>query len=100
VCSSGPSTARVGQWYYATATSLDLQNWTTPQPIANSEYPLVSPCPGLADGGQFDGWYPSTMSPGVAAGHTKLTGKFFYQNGCDTGTRTFMSRSFTITTGP
>ncbi len=37
------------------------------------------------------------MSPGAAAGHTKLTGKVFFINGCDTGKRTFASRTFTIT---
>jgi hypothetical protein len=100
VCESGPTGARVGQWYYSTATSLDLQNWTAPQPIANSQFPLVSPCPNSTSGGQFDGWYPSLMSPGAAAGHTKLTGKVFFQNGCDTGARVFASRTYTITTGP
>jgi hypothetical protein len=40
----------------------------------------------------------SFMSPGAPAGHTKLTGKAFLLNGCDTGLpRTFASRSFTIT---
>ncbi|HEV2445272.1 MAG TPA: IPT/TIG domain-containing protein, partial [Candidatus Sulfopaludibacter sp.] len=51
-------------------------------------------------GSQFDGWYPSFMSPGAAAGHTKLTGTVFHQNGCDTGPRVFASRAFTITTQP
>ena len=26
-------------WYYSTATSLDREDWTTPQMIANSEHP-------------------------------------------------------------
>ena len=40
------------------------------------------------------------MSPGAAAGHTKLTGMIFFQNGCDTGARVFASRTFTIATQP
>ncbi len=100
VCESGPANQRVAAWYYSTATSLDLQNWTAPQLIANSQFPLVTPCSASGTGQQFDGWYPSLMSPGAAAGHTKLTGKIYFQNGCDTGSRVFASRTFTITTGP
>jgi hypothetical protein len=100
VCEFGPPGARIGSWYYSTATSLDAQNWTTPQPIQNSQFPIISPCPGLTTGGQFDGWYPSSVSPGAAAGHTKLSGLIFYMNGCDTGARQFMSRTFTITSSP
>jgi uncharacterized protein (TIGR03437 family) len=97
VCVNGPAGTRAGAWYFSTATSLDLQDWTEPQMILNSQFPLTSPCPGQTDGGQFDGWYPSFMSPGAASGHTKLTGRVFFQNGCDTGARQFMSRTFTIT---
>lgn len=99
VCESGPTGARVGAWYYSTATSLDSQNWTAPQMIQNSQFPVTRPCTGLTAGGQFDGWYPSFMSPGAAAGHTKLTGLAFLLNGCNIGSRQFMSRTFTITTG-
>ncbi len=91
---------RLGAWYYSTATSLDLQNWTAPQMIRNSQFPITTPCQGSARGGQFDGWYPSFMSPGHATGHTGLTGRVFFLNGCNTGKRLFTSRSFTITTEP
>ncbi len=100
VCVNGPTGSRVGAWYYSTATSLDLQNWTTPQMIQNSQFAVTAPCPGLTDGRQFDGWYPSTVSPGAPAGHTKLTGYFFFMNGCDTGSRQFASRTFTIVPAP
>jgi uncharacterized protein (TIGR03437 family) len=91
-------TNSVAAWYYSTATSLDLQDWTAPQMIANSQYPVTQPCSAAGTGGdQFDGWYPSFMSPGAEAGHTKLTGMVFFQNGCDTGARVFASRTFTIT---
>lgn len=89
-----------GAWYYATATSLERQDWSAPQLIQNSQFPFTSPCPGSTTGSQFDGFYPSFMSPGTVAGHTKLTGMVFYMTGCDTGKRTFMSRTFTITLAP
>jgi hypothetical protein len=96
VCRSGGTAG----WYYSTATSLERQDWSAPQLIQNSLLPFTTPCPGLTFGGQFDGFYPSFMSPGAAAGHTKLTGMVFYMTGCDTGKRTFMSRTFTITVPP
>ena len=99
-CPSGPTGARVGAWYYSTATSLDLEDWTTPQMVLNSQFSVTAPCPGNTAGSQFDGWYPSTMSPGADAGHTRLTGNIFFLNGCNVGARTFMSRAFTITTQP
>jgi hypothetical protein len=87
-----------GAWYYSTATSLALQNWTSPQPIANSQFPITDPCTGTGtNGSQFDGWYPSLMSPGSPSGHTAATGTVFFLNGCDGGsTRVFSSRTFTI----
>lgn len=100
VCVVGPTGSQVGSWYYSTATSLSLQDWSAPEMILNSEFPVISPCTGLTTGGQFDGYYPSLMSPGAAAGHTKLTGKVFFMNGCDTGQRTFASRTFTVTAEP
>ena len=100
-CQSGPTGSRVGAWYYSTATSLDREDWASPQMVANSQYPVTANCSADGQSGnQFDGWYPSTVSPGAASGHTKLTGSIFFQNGCDTGARIFASRSFTITTEP
>jgi len=88
----------VAGWFYSTATSLDLEDWSAPQLIANSQFPFTPNCGNGASGSQFDGWYPSFMSPGAAAGHTKLSGMVFFQNGCDTGPRVFASRTLTITT--
>ena len=99
-CVSGPSGARVGAWWFSTATSLDLQDWSTPQLIQGSQFPITSPCAGKPSGEDFDGHYPSSMSPGAAAGHTKLTGRVFFINGCDTGTRAFTARTFTMTIAP
>ncbi|HEV3220787.1 MAG TPA: hypothetical protein VGZ48_13540 [Candidatus Acidoferrales bacterium] len=87
-----------GAWYYSTATSLDLQDWTLPQLIENSRFKILKPCPISGSGTQFDGFHPSFMSPGAAQGHTRLTGKVFFLNGCNTGLpRIFASRTFTIT---
>jgi hypothetical protein len=97
VCVNGPTGSEIGAWYYSTSTSLELQNWTTPQMIQNSQFPFIVPCTSEnIGGGQFDGLYPSTVSPGAPAGRTKLTGYFFFLNGCATGARQFMSRTFTI----
>src|SRR5205807_475340 len=65
-------------WYYSTATSLELQDWSTPQVIQNSQFPVIQACSSDGRGQQFDGWYPSSMSPGAAGGHTRLTGYIFY----------------------
>jgi len=91
-----------GSWYYSTATSLDLQDWTPPKLIAGSHKLIVGPC-NLKDntGNEFDGFYPSFMSPDARQGHTRLTGKVFFLRGCDTGgDRAFLSRTFTITVEP
>jgi hypothetical protein len=101
VCNTGPQDGHAA-WFYSTATSLDLQDWTPPQMILNSSYAVVSPCNIRAGTGtNFDGWYPSFMTPGSPAGHTRLTGQIFFMSGCDTGLpRTFASRTFTITAAP
>jgi uncharacterized protein (TIGR03437 family) len=101
VCESGSAGTVTMGWYYSTATSLDLQDWTAPQMILNSQYTVTTPCPGQTTGDQVDGLYPSMMSPGAAEGHTKLTGYVFFFSGCSgAGTRQMMSRTFTITPGP
>jgi len=98
VCASLPQ--GVGAWYYSTATSLAQQDWTPPVLVTGSQFTLTAPCPGITSGAEFDGWYPSLMSPGASQGHTRRTGKAFFLNGCDTGKpRAFMSRHFTITAG-
>jgi len=97
VCRSEPQSQAA--WYFSTATSLDLQDWTVPQLVRNSQFPMTDPCPGETYGASFDGWYPSLMSPGAASGHISSSGYAFFLNGCDTGTRTFMRRSFAISVG-
>ena len=94
--SSGVQTQ--GAWYFSTATSLEKQDWTTPQMIENTQFPIDTSC---SHGTSFDGWYPSFMSPGLEVGHTGRKGKVFFMNGCDGALgREFRSRTFTITGGP
>jgi hypothetical protein len=84
-------------WYFSTAGDLALENWTTPQMVQGSEHPVAQACGEHGSGSSFDGWYPSFMSPGSPAGHISKAGIVFFMNGCDTGKRTFVSRTFTIT---
>jgi hypothetical protein len=83
-------------WWYSTATDLDLEDWTPPQPIENSERPIVNGCANDGTGQSFDGWYPSLMSPGVLSGRISITGRIFFMSGCDRGQRQFVSRRFKI----
>jgi uncharacterized protein (TIGR03437 family) len=100
-CDNGPTGANSVAWFYSTATSLDRQDWTPPRFILNSQMPQTTPCDDGSSGTQMDGWYPSFMSPGAAAGHTRLTGMVFFLRGCMPGSdRQFRSRAFTITAGP
>jgi hypothetical protein len=55
----------------------------------------------------FDGWYPSFMTPSSLAavyqpGQIGNTGQVFFMQGCNSAGsgRSFVSRTFTITTGP
>jgi hypothetical protein len=85
-------------WFFSTATSLELEDWTPPQMIANT--PKTETACG-ASGNSFDGWYPSLYSLNTAAGHTGTEGVAFYLDGCNTnGTRSFNSRHFTVTADP
>ncbi len=94
---SGTSEPTTAAWYFSTATSLDSENWTEPQMIENSQYPITQACASDGGGAAFDGWYPSFMSPGTSSGHISTKGLVFFMNGCNTGKRTFLSRTFTIT---
>ena len=87
-------------WFFSTANSLDDQDWSPPQMVENSQFPVIAGCAQDGTGNAFDGWYPSFMSPGFAAGHLSRSGRVFFQNGCDRGERIFTSRKFTITGPP
>jgi hypothetical protein len=82
-----------GSWYYATATDLEKQDWSPPQPIAGSSYPVPY---GTQPWEQLDGGYPSFMSPGCKSGHIGSSGTAFFLKGDGLGWRTFASRTFTI----
>ncbi len=82
-------------WYYSTATSLETQDWTTPQLMPNSLKPVTTDRSG--GGRYFDGWYPSFMSPGCRAGHLALSDNAFFLNGNSIGVaHQLNSRAFNI----
>jgi len=100
VCVSLQDNPPQAAWFFSTATSLDAQDWTPPQVIENSQFPVTEACGSGGSGDAFDGWYPSFVSPGFKSGHLSGWGQVFFMNGCDTGSRTFMSRRFEITGPP
>ena len=75
-------------WAFSTAASLDLQDWTAPQPIAGSEKL-----------GHYNGysWYPALMTPGAQPGHTGASGYAIYGRGTLRGTKRPWERPFTVT---
>jgi hypothetical protein len=91
-------------WFFSTATSLDAEDWTPPQLIANTQFTTTTPCAGQPDTSpstSFDGWYPSFYSPNLAMGRTGKNGLAFYLDGCNLDPdRTFKSRTFTVTADP
>jgi hypothetical protein len=78
--------------YYSTATSLERQDWTTPQLIQNSTHPRGTASVAMI----MDGGYPSFVSPGCDQGHIGLSGSVFLLSGNPLGDRRFVSREFTI----
>ena len=78
--------------YYSTASSLEKQDWTTPQLIQNSTYPRrTTPVGWIQDGG-----YPSFASLGCDQGHLGLSGYVLLLKGNPLADRRFVSREFTI----
>lgn len=97
--SSGKYAPYQAGWYYATASSLEAQDWTTPVPIDGSAGPVAAaPTTGCPNGADFDGWYPSFVTPGKAPGRLGRSGLVLFLNGCDGGSsgRVFASRPFTF----
>jgi hypothetical protein len=85
-------------WFYSTATSLELEDWTPPQLIANTQSTGV-PCPNNST--QFDGWYPSLYSTTLAMGRTGTNNVAFYLSGCIVGPdRAFKARPVTVAPDP
>jgi hypothetical protein len=103
VCEVSGVAGQLG-WFFSTATSLDAEDWTPPQLIANTQFAATTPCAGQPDTSpstSFNGWYPSFYSPNLALGRTGKTGLAFYLDGCNLDTdRTFKSRKFTVTPDP
>jgi hypothetical protein len=98
--------ANTAGWYFSTASSLEMQDWSAPQQIVHSPRAFCiegnqvqQSCRASCSGGAtFDGWYPSLLSPPNGSGLTGQTGSIFFLSGCDateTG-RQFMQTTFTI----
>ncbi|MGD0837604.1 MAG: hypothetical protein ABSB49_13260 [Polyangia bacterium] len=86
-------------WYFSTATSLESQDWSAPALIAGSTGSVAAaPTPGCPNGADFDGWYPSFVTPGSEPGHLGSGGFVFFLDGCDGGStgRVFSTRTFTF----
>ena len=86
-------------WYFSTATSLENQDWSSPVLIDGSTGPVAAaPTTGCPNGAEFDGWYPSFVTPGREPGHLGSDGFVLFLNGCDGGSsgRVFASRTFTF----
>jgi hypothetical protein len=100
VCEVSSMSGQLG-WFFSTATSLELEDWTQPQLIENTQSTAVSPCSGNSIGTQFDGWYPSIYSLTLAPGRTGKNDIAFYLDGCNLDTdRTFKARTITVTPDP
>jgi hypothetical protein len=99
VTSSGKYAPYEAGWYFSTATSLENQDWSSPVLIGGSTGPVAAaPTTGCPNGADFDGWYPSFMTPGREQGHLGSDGFVFFLNGCDGGSsgRVFAARTFTF----
>ena len=97
--SSGQYAPYEAGWYFSTATSLETQDWSSPVAMAGSTGPVAAaPTTGCPNGADFDGWYPSFVTPGREPGHLGRSGFVFFLNGCDGGSsgRVFSSRPFTL----
>jgi hypothetical protein len=97
--SSGKYAPYEAGWYFSTATSLENQDWSSPVPIVGSTGPVAAaPTTGCPNGAEFDGWYPSFVTPGGDQGHLGRSGFVYFLNGCDGGSsgRVFSSRTFTL----
>ncbi len=85
-----------GGWYFSTTVSLVAQRWSTPTLIANTNLPITN-CTQTGKTDQFDGWYPSFVTPGLRAGRIGASGLVLYANGCLPGPRSFGVRPFQLT---
>jgi hypothetical protein len=97
----GPDNAIKGAaWFWSTTSDLTTQAWSPPAEIEGSwsAFTDTDVC------SNFDGFYPTFMSPGKTAGHLGINGYVFYLHGCQPGGtpegRFFSSRSFKISIRP
>ena len=82
-----------GAWFYATTRSLERQQWSAPALISNTlQYIDCS-------SGQFDGYYPSFVSPRLPPAHLGSRGRALYLDGSTTGAHSLGVRDFQISVG-
>jgi hypothetical protein len=97
--SSGKYAPYEAGWYFSTATSLETPDWSSPVLIDGSAGPVTAaPTTGCPNGADFDGWYPSFVTPGKEQGHLGHSGFVFFLDGCNGGSsgRVFASRPFAL----
>ncbi len=104
ICQNGKPTG--GAWFYSTidADQYDLshqEQWVAPREMLQSwSLFAAAGCGANSPGENFNGWYPSLMSPKTEPGHLGGGGWVFYMSGCQggqtPGSRVYSSRYFTI----
>ena len=95
------SSPRGAAWFFSTSYDLsDQSQWSTPSEVEGSWniFDTTGGCP------DYNGWYPTLMSPDKNPGHLSMNGYVFYLWGCqgggtpgETPGRQFSSRAFRIT---
>ena len=91
--SVGAGQAPQGVWLYATARSLEREDWSALAPVAGTQQYME------CGTGKFDGYYPSLITPTLPPGHIGPTGHALYLSGILTGHRVLNVRDFTVTMG-
>ncbi len=99
-CSTKPCKRTSMSWFYRTTRDLGTQNWSDPQLIENSTYPIPNTTGKDGNTHYFlNGGYPTFMTPGCEPGHIGLTGYVFLLDGDPLGQRVFARRKFVINAG-
>jgi hypothetical protein len=82
-----------GAWFYSTTHDLERQAWSAPAMIGNTQQYID------CSSSQFDGWYPSFVTPSAQAAQLGTSGHVLYLNGDVTGVHALEVRDFQIRRG-
>jgi hypothetical protein len=82
-----------GAWFYSTTRSLERQEWSAPAIISNTLQYIDCTTT------QFDGYYPSFVSPLLPPAHLGARGHALYLTGSTLGAHSLAVRDFQITAG-